>query len=199
MKKIINIFLVVSVIIALYGCGAPSFIIKSLDDKFADPNQPFGTIGQNNRLSTKSSRGGIHIDNKGVYIDPYIFKDRQTNEIVSLGFYINHFSFEISDGFNPIEEIIFITDKDDRVSLEVKSRDFDYDIGSWNTITKTYNTTFSESGTATTTQKNFKKLINANWVEAKIIGRERTQTYDKDDISNDFLNNLKNFYNAATK
>ena len=199
MKKTSIIFIILALIISLYGCGAPSFIIKSLDDKFSDSNQPFGTIGQNNRLSTKSSKGGTHIDNKGVYIDPFIFKDRLTNKIVSVGFYINHFNFELSDGFNPIEEIIFITDKNDRVSLEVKSRDFDYDIGSWNTITKTYNTTFSENGTATTTIEDFKKLINANWIEAKIIGRERTQTYDKDEVSNDFLINLKQFYNASTK
>lgn len=199
MKKIINIFLFISIIISFIGCGAPSFVIKSLDDKFSDPNQPFGTIGQNNRLSTKSSKGGRHIDNKGVYIDPFIFKDRQTRETVSIGFYINHFNFEISDGFNPIQEIIFITDKGERVSLEVKSRDFDYDIGSWNTITKTYNTTFSESATATTTLEDFNKLLNANWIEAKIIGRERTQTYDKEDISDDFINNLKQFYSASTK
>ncbi len=199
MKKIINIFLVVSVILALYGCGAPSFIIKSLDDKFSDPNQPFGTIGQNNRLSTKSSKGGIHIDNKGVYIDPFVFRDRKTNEIVSIGFYINHFAFDISDGFNPIEEIIFITDKSDRISLEVKSKGFNFDIGNWNTISKNYNTTFSESGTAVTTLEDFKKLVAANWIEAKIIGKDRTQTYDKDDVSNEFLINLKNFYSAATK
>lgn len=191
--------IILFIVFFFIGCGAPSFVVKSLDDKFSDPKQPFGTIGQNNRLSTKSSKGGMHIDNKGVYIDPFIFKDRQTNKIVSVGFYINHFNFEISDGFNPIEEIIFITDKNDRVSLEVKSRDFDYDIGSWNTITKTYNTTFSESGTATTTIEDFEKLINANWVEAKIVGRERTQTYDKDDISSDFLKNLKQFYSASSK
>jgi len=199
MKKTFNIFLFISIIIVINGCGVPSFTIKSLDDKFSDTNQPFGTVGQNNRLSSKSSKGGTHIDNKGVYIDPFIFKNRQTKKIVSVGFYINHFNFEISDGFNPIEEIVFITDKDDRVVLEVKSKDFDYDLGSWNTITKTYSTSFSESGIAFSSLEDFNKLINANWIEAKIIGRERTQTYDKDDISDDFLINLKRFYNVAIK
>ena len=198
MKKIFTILLSILMVIAIYSCGAPSFMIKS-DDKFSDPKQPFGTIGQNNRLSTKSSKGGTHIDNKGVYIDPFIFRDRQTNEIVSLGFYINHFNFEISDGFNPIQEIILITDNGGRVSLELKSSDFDFDIGNWNTITKNYNTTYSESGTARITLEDFRKLVDANWVEAKIIGKERTQTYDKDDISQEFLANLKNFYNSATK
>ena len=199
MFKKYYLFLMIPIILFLVGCGAPSFVIKSLDDKFSDPKQPFGTIGQNNRLSTKSSQGGTHIDNKGVYIDPFIFKDRQSKEIVSVGFYINHFNFDISSGFNPIEEIIFITDNGGRVSLKVKSKDFDYDIGSWNTITKTYNTTYGESGTANISLDDFKLLANSKSLEAKIIGKERSQTYDKEDISKEFSINLKNFLNAATK
>ncbi len=199
MKKIIYIFSIITLIFTLFGCGAPAFVIKSLDDKFADPNQPFGTVGQNNRLSTKSSQGGIHADEKGVYIDPFIFRDRKTNEITSIGFYINHFNFDISSGFNPIEEIIFITNDGGRVSLKPENRDFDYDIGSWNTISQSYSSTYRESGLALISLEDFEILKNATWIEAKIVGGKRTQTYDKDEISQNFLTNIKNFYKAAIK
>jgi len=85
---------------ALAGCvSIPQFTIKPIGDKFSDVKASYGFIGENNRLSKKSSTGGIHIDNKGVYIEPYVFKNKDSNAVVSMGFYIFHFTFEPKDGF----------------------------------------------------------------------------------------------------
>ncbi len=109
--------------IVFAGCGAPGFNIVQVNDKFSDSQEPLRFLGQNNRLSTKSSHGGSHLDSKGVYIDPYAHKDRLTGAVKSVGFYITHVNFGVDGGFRPIEEIIFLTDKNERVVLKVKDRD----------------------------------------------------------------------------
>jgi len=45
----------------LFSCVAPQFKILPTGDKFSDSNAPYGFVGKNNRLSTKSSKGGTHI------------------------------------------------------------------------------------------------------------------------------------------
>ncbi len=193
-RKLLSILIIV--IITLYGC-APSFAIKSLSDKFSDISKPEIIVGENNRISTKSSQGGWHVDEKGVYVDPYVSKDRITKEILSFGFYITHLNRELNDGFRPINQIIFITDSGKRIELSVTATDTDFSVNSWNNITNQYNTSFSESGHTSVTRDDFLNLVNAKWCEAKIVGGERIQTYDKDDISSDFLKNLKTFYNQV--
>ena len=60
----------------MVGCSSsPTFSISPIGDKFTNPNQPKGFVGDGNRLSNKSSMGGVHIDKKGVYINPYVFKN----------------------------------------------------------------------------------------------------------------------------
>jgi hypothetical protein len=154
-----------------------------------------GYIGENNRLSKKSSKGGTHIDNKGVYLNPFIYRSSKNNQVVALGFYINHFNFEPDDGFRPISKVIFLTDKNDRVELNPKYKDSDFDVSSWNPISKEYNTSYSESYTAYISLNDFIKICNANSIEVKIEGGYRSQTYSKKEIEGSFLNNLKSFLN----
>lgn len=183
------------IFILLIGCVAPKFNIVSTTDKFSDPTAPLGYIGENNRLSNKSSKGGTHIDDKGVYLDPFVYKSAQNNQILALGFYINHFNFEPEDGFRPILKIIFLTDKNDRVELNPKHKDFDFDVSSWNPISKEFNTSYTESYTAYISLRDFMKIVNADSIEAKIVGGHRSQTYPKNKIEALFLNNLRQFLN----
>ena len=189
LRKIVKIVLLMFVFV---GCNPPGFVIKSLDDKFSDPHQPQVVVGQNNRLSFKSSDGGVHFDNKGVYVDPYILKDRKTGELISTGFYIHHFHDNFIYGFNPIKEIIILTDKGERIPLKVENKDLN--IGTWYPNLKFLNTIYYESGVASIDIDDVKKLINAHWIEVKIVGGDRSQTYNKDEISENFLGNLKRFY-----
>jgi len=181
--------------ILLIGCAAPKFNIVSTTDKFSDPKAPLGYIGESNRLSNKSSKGGIHIDDKGVYLNPFVYKSVQNNQILALGFYINHYNFEPEDGFRPILKIIFLTDKNERVELNPKYKDSDFDVSSWNPISKEFNISYSESYTAYISFKNFMKIANANSIEAKIVGGHRSQTYPKNKIDAIFLKNIKQFLN----
>lgn len=189
-----NIILAV-ITISFIGCAVPQFNIVSTTDKFSDPKAPVGFIGENNRLSNKSSKGGTHIDNKGVYLNPFVYKSSNNNQILALGFYINHYNFEPDDGFRTISKIVFLTNKNERVELNPKYKDSDFDVSSWNPISKEFNTSYAESYTAYIALSDFIKISNANSFEAKIEGRHRSQTYSDKEIDTSFLNNLKNFLN----
>ncbi len=195
MKKL---FLAIAVLFLFAGCAQP-FKIVSTEDKFSDSTKPYGFIGKNNRLSTKSSQGGTHIDNKGVYLNPYVFRDRQTDKVVRVGFYVNHLNFEIKDGFRPIEDIIFLTDKNDRVVLKVQHTDSDFDVYGWNSISMDFNTSYTESGYGSLPLQEFKKLVDASWIEVKIVGGKLSQTYEKNKIEKSFLSNLKEFYTTKVQ
>lgn len=195
MNKIVS---VLAVVLLFIGCVQP-FNIVSTEDKFSDSTKPYGFIGKNNRLSTKSSKGGIHIDDKGVYLNPYVFRDRQTNQVVRVGFYVNHMNFEINDGFRPIEDIIFLTDKNERIVLKVQQTDSDFDIYGWNSISMDFNTSYSERGLGSLPLQEFKKIVEANWIEVKIDGGKLSQTYEKDKIGKSFLLNLREFYTTKVQ
>ena len=178
----------------LVSCGAPSFTIKQLGDKFSKPDAPITIASDGNRISTKSSQGGIHIDSKGVYINPFVTEDRTTHKVLSVGFFISHSNSGYESGFNPIKKIIFITDKNERIEINAVPEKSEESLGTWNNITKEYNSSFYESASADISIKDFKTLASANWLETKIIGGDREQTYDKDEMSKSFLQNLKLFY-----
>lgn len=195
MNKIVS---VLAVMLIFIGCAQP-FKIVSTEDKFSDSTKPYGFIGKNNRLSTKSSQGGTHIDSKGVYLNPYVFRDRQTDKVLRVGFYVNHLNFEIKDGFRPIRKIIFLTHKNERVILKVQQSDSDFNIYSWNSISMDFNTSYTERGYGSLPLQDFKKLVDANWIEVKIVGGKLSQTYEKNKIEKSFLSNLKEFYSTKVQ
>lgn len=183
----------------LAACGAPSFSIVKTGDKFAASDTPYGYIGKNNRLSTKSTQSGTHIDHKGVYLEPYVFRSKSTNEIISIGFYVTHYNYSHSDGFRPINNIVFLTDTGGRIEVPVKAVDSDFSIGTWNSVSKEYNTSYTETGSINMNLQNFSKLANAKWLEVKINGGNRSQTYNKDEVSSSFLANIKSFYKTSVQ
>ena len=183
----------------LSSCGAPSFSIIKTGDKFTDSDAPYGYIGKNNRLSTKSTQSGTHIDYKGVYLEPYVYRSNTTNEVLSIGFYVTHYNYGPSDGFRPINSIVFLTDSGERIESNVKAVDSDFSVGSWNSVSKEYNTSYTETGSIKMEQKNFAKLANSKWLEVKINGGNRSQSYNKDEVSSSFLANIKTFYKSSVQ
>jgi hypothetical protein len=189
------IFASLALAFVLASCAASQkFAIVPTEDQFSDPSTPAGFVGTNNRLSKKSSKGGVHIDARGVYLDPFVYRDRATGHIETVGFFVSHYSFEPGDGFRPIEEIIFLTDRGDRIVLEVRSRDSEFSVGGWNPVAKSFSTTFSESGISFTTAEDFQALALAGRLEAKIVGGKRQQTYSHTEVLPSFRENLRAFY-----
>src|SRR4030067_3183591 len=74
--------------LALAGC-AGQFNVRQADDRFSENKSPV-FLSENNRISAKSVAGGIHIDDQGVYINPFVEKNKATNQVVALGFRITN-------------------------------------------------------------------------------------------------------------
>ena len=192
MKKI---FLFILPLLLIIGCApAPVFTIEPIGDKFTNPNQPTGFVGAENRLSKKSSVGGIHIDNKGVYINPYVYKD-DGGGIIRVGFSVYHLNFGYEDLFRPIQSIVFLNQNGERVEINCKLLDVDVDLGYYNTISRDLQGTASEYNDCVCNEKDFKKLVGSTSIEVKINGGEMSMVYETEKVLPLFLQNLKIFYN----
>ena len=191
-------FSVLLVLLALASCAPLQFETVQLGDKFDSPAMAglIGYAGKNNRLSMRSSQNGIHLDDKGVYLNPYVYKSKDSGQIKDIGFFVSHFTWDTEGGFLPIREIIFLTDTNQRVALTCETNDSpQYKVYGWNSITRDFDSSFTESATATMTVSQFALLAGASSLEAKIIGGQRTQTYENGDVLPEFVDNLKSFYN----
>jgi hypothetical protein len=186
-------------ILSLINCGAPGFQIVQIEDEFSDPKAPSTIVGQNNRLSSKSAQGSTHIDSKGVFLNPYVVKDKSSHEILDVGFYIVHHTFDLSGGFRSIREIIFITDNNKRIILKVRGQDIEYDVSSWNVVSTEFSSTFSEYGIGTLQKAEFIKILTSGSLNVEIIGDNLQQTYNDDELSRSFISNLNSFYNTEIK
>ena len=188
--------LILSLIMLVCACAPAKFEIVPSGDRFTDPSIS-GFVGKNNRLSARSTQGGVHVDAGGVYLDPFIHKSRTTGTILSSGFYVFHYNSSVDSGFMPIEEIIFLVDGADRIVAHVVDYDSDFKVGSWNNISKTYNTTFNESGIARMRADEFARVASASVLEVKIAGGKRSKIYESKDLVPGFVENLRMFAVSA--
>lgn len=181
--------------ILLIGCGPGEFVIKSSEeDKFSDP-EFFTFYSLNNRLTTKSATGGIHIDDKGIYLNPISSIAKKKEGLPTIfGFSCVHYSYS-EMLFLPIKEIIFLTDKQERIVVDLGNYEGDFNLGTWNNITKSYNSTASESANGTVSKENFLKLSNSSFLEVKIVGGKRSLIVEKNELEEKFISNLKQFEN----
>ena len=192
MKNKINQFFCIIFLLIISGCTPPpQFSVEPMGDKFSDPNGPKGFIGNNNRLSKKSSQGGLHMDSKGVCMNPYVTRNENT-EII--GFSVSHMNFEYKDLFNPIQSIVFLNQNQERVELKCRLLDVDVDLGYYNPISQDLQGTSSELSDCECSDNDFKTLMNSSSLEVKIIGGERSMIYESKDVLPNFISNLKTFY-----
>ncbi len=181
-------------ILIMMSCGAPGFDIIKMDDDGSDNQKTYTIVGKNNRLSAKSAQGGAHIDSKGLYIDPFLIRETGSDKILQTGFYLIHHNFEVSGGFRPMRKLIFTTDQNIEISKEVTGQEIDYDMANWNAATVNYSSTFTEYGVIRLQKEDFIKILTSNNLAVKVIGGEVTQTYNSDEISRSFQQNMTEFY-----
>jgi hypothetical protein len=151
--------------------------------------------GTNNRISKKSTQGGTHVDEKGLFIDPVICgKGPNASVILS----IMHLNWGIDSGFAPLKEIVFLVDGKDRVALPIKAGDWDFHIGGYNALTHNVSTSMYESGSASISAADYQKIAEAQILEVKVVGGKRTMIYSGN-MEPTFKQNLLRFYNEQVK
>ncbi len=186
----------------LTGCiiSVPEFTMTELDNRFSsDGTTTFSSDG--NRISTKSIPGGVHINEEGVYVNPYIII-HSNGGIESIGFFLindsEHHSGPMGSSglLGTLKKIIFRLPDGELIDLQIFNQNRRLGHIDYNPIDKYAGFDIQESGFAEISRQQFIKIANANYVSCKIIGSRKSVTYEKDDISDSFLENIKEF---ATK
>lgn len=179
--------------------GLPKFKVEQSDDRFST-NGLTTFSGHYNRISKKSLAGGIHIDDTGVFVEPFAVKNQVGGKLVGLSFFIhNEASYSTNYG-SPLTlgvplRITFITGEDAPIALAIKRGDSAWnDVTTYNSITNSASTAISETGFADVTPEQFVRIINATALAVKIEGDKRSMVYETKDIAKTFVPNLKSFY-----
>lgn len=189
---------------ALVGCAAPPFVVKEADTRFSEnKNQLY--LAENNRISTKSIAGGIHIDETGVFLNPYVEKTRGTGQVTLLGFNIvNKTDYNtMAGGVNQlgvIREVVFRFPDGQLITLKVTNQENrSSDTISYNTVARYASYEKWETGVAEISKEAFAKLALADRLSCRISGSRQTAVYEEKDIAPEFLTNLRQFYNSYVK
>lgn len=195
----------VSVICALTLAGcAGQFNVRQADDRFSENKNPV-FISENNRISAKSVAGGLHIDAKGVYINPFVEKNKNTNQIVALGFRItNQTDYNTMSGaqnqLGSISEIVFRLNGGQLITLPVVKAEEKADGPvTYNSVGGFASYAKQESGIVLISKEQFEKLITSSTISCRIAGSKRNAVFEEGDISGSFLENLRQFYQGYVK
>lgn len=191
----------------LFGCaggqggmfGPGEFEVTKADARFSkNKNQIFTSI--NNRISSKSIAGGIHINGGGVFLNPVLTKSEKSGEVLLLGFSIENMTSHDTTYGSPntlgtIQSIVFLINDDEPIVLKVRSGSADWsDVISYNSVTRSASSSIIESGQAYLSMGSYKKILSAQELAVKIQGSKRSVVYESKDISKSFIPNLRQFY-----
>ncbi len=200
-----RIVILVITLIVLTGCGAGQFAVKEVDNRFSEDKNPL-YMAHNNRISSKSVAGGFYMDDKGVYLDPFVSKNRSNGLVTLLGFNIaNKTDYTTMLGFGDInqlgliQEVDFSLSEGQLISLKVNNQEENSSGISYNPIGQYASYSKTETGIAEISKDALEKLALAKHVSCKISGAKHTVIYEEKDIGPEFLDNLRQFYTVYVK
>ncbi|MDY0270772.1 hypothetical protein [Trichloromonas sp.] len=198
-----NVIATVATIIVLSACSS-AFKVQQADTRFSESkNQIY--LSENNRISTKSIAGGIHIDSSGVYLNPFVEKTPENGEIVLLGLNItNKTSYDTMFGapnqLGVLEEVIFKLDGGDLITLPILNHASQTsDTIAYNSITRSASYAKWETGTVVMTPVQFGRIASAKALSCKIIGSKKSVIYEESNVSPTFTQNLNNFFTTYVR
>ena len=178
-----------------------SAAVEQSDDRFsADGVTTY--LGHNNRISKKSIAGGIHVDDKGMYVEPVATLRISDRALMGLGFFIhNETDYDTAwGGPNRIgvpQRITFLPNGGQPISVAITSGSSKWgDRIAYNSITNSASSAVRESGFAELSVEQFQQIALATTIAVKIEGSERSVVYEERDISKTFLPNLRMFYSS---
>jgi hypothetical protein len=182
--------------------GLPKFKVEQSDDRFSTDGLTTYS-GMWNRISKKSIAGGVHIDDRGVFVEPVAIKRKADNGLVALSLFIHNEMTEDTTGVSGLlslgrpTRITFLTGEGQPIALEISRGTRNWsDVTAYNSITNTASTSVSETGFAEVTPEQYQRIMNAPQLLAKVEGDKRSMTYEAKDISKSFQANLKAFWDG---
>lgn len=199
-KKALALFLLTA---SLSGCITPGqFEIYQPDTRFTKSDrQVFES--KNNRISTRSFAGGIHIDTNGVYINPMAVVD-SSGKTLLLALRLENITDHNSSMGAPNSlgrpQAIHFNVDGKLISLDISDgqKQFGDTIG-FNSVANWASVSVAETGIASLTKEEFQQIINARVIAVKIDGTTRSATYEDAEIEASFRANLRTFYDQTVK
>ena len=187
-----------AILLALAACSAPQFKVTLADNRFTE-NRSQILISENNRVSTKSVAGGIHIDDKGVNVDPFVEKDVETGRVLTLGFnLVNKSNYDSMMG-NPndlgtLAAIAFSFNGGDLIRLQAVRSNSQYDDTiSYNSVGNYAEYDRWDTATVLVDLDEYDRIADATDMAIKITGTRQSMTYEPGDIEPTFRSNLQQF------
>jgi len=215
MRKLI---LFVAIGVMLGGCLGTGFsVIRThVQD---DEGERVLYIAENNRVSSMDVEGGQLLGGKGIYLNPFVERNRGTGEISNLGFNIINQSMNLITGRNPeyesqsklgdIKSVRFVLNDGRGVVMTMAKRSIASvqrfnNAGLYSGYKRPLNHPVDSPMPAKITMalislRDFFLLANVSGVSCDIVGTKGTLSYLPQDIESDFLPNLKQFYEAYVR
>lgn len=182
--------------------GPPKFKVSQSDDRFST-NGATTFAGQWNRISKKSLAGGVHIDDMGVFVEPIVIRDRASGQVLKLEFLVHNEVSEDSAGlgdqlaFGQLQRITFLADNGPPIALPIRNGEREQIGGiAYNGISRMASAHVSETGFADVTEADYRRIMGAGTLLAKVEGSRRSMVYEARDIAKSFQENLRSFWNG---
>ncbi|MDX8412284.1 MAG: hypothetical protein R8K46_10525 [Mariprofundaceae bacterium] len=214
-----KIALVMAAALLATGCASEQFMVRQTIAGFTDSDNLL-YIAENNRLSKQHLDADVRLDEIGLYINPFVEKNKSTNEIITLGFKILNKPAKnrrIAD-FNRLgrmRNVTFLLHTGEPLILQVTNQETSlnptiaYETWTDESEGDPYSTnpykpsvpqqTYSsyevwETGIMPISFEDFARLANATIVSCEIAGSRGTAVYHEADLSDAFSANLKTFF-----
>jgi len=203
--------IILGTIVVLAGCagqggmfGPGTFEVGQADTRFTMQKNPV-FMSRNNRISSKSIVGGIHIDGSGVFVNPTVIKSKNTGNVLLLGFSIINMTdhdtmYGSPNTLGVMQQITFLLNGTKPIILPIKNGDVEWgDTVSYNSVSKSASSSIVESASAFLSVQQYKEIISAQSIAVQIQGSKRTVIYESSDLSDSFIPNLKKFFQQYVK
>lgn len=199
--------LCIIVAVLLAGCASQGgmfplgdFQMTEADTRFV-PGDNVIYNSKNNRISTVSIAGGNYaMGSNGIFFNPVV-ELTPDGEVVNLAFAVANFTsagtqYGSPNSLGVIQSASFLTE-DEPIVLDVVSGDVDArGPAIYNSITRSASVSVTETGAIPLTVQQYRRIMAADELAAKIVGSERSVTYEADEIASAFQTNLRAFYKA---
>lgn len=187
-----QLFALVAVLLA--GCAGPGYKVTQLDDRFSD----FRTYAADgNRISTKSIAGGIHIDGKGLQINP-LAEFTRSGELFALHLALMNVTdyntqYGAPNSIGTPRAVDFLADGQ-RISIPLSGEHRYADTVLSNSVDRSLTVNISEYGVGSISPENFAAIVEASDLVVRVTGSKQSHTYENEDVLPSFRANMRDFY-----
>lgn len=196
----------------IFGCSS-TFVAKVHNTPKRMSGKPVNVTSMGNRLSVYATSGQEVPYYHGVFVNPACHRVPLFNDLDEVYFVLYHYfpKENTEDKLLPIKKFELTLDGKETIQLSFLSSYYKYKIGNYDKLNLTSSwfneleeriigkLDTQESAIAKISLSDYEKIINAQSITAKITNNERIFFFSEKDIEDDFIPNLRYFYQRHIK